>query len=77
MKSLEKMMEDLNDPGTVELNARYQNARDAVSWAYKMAQDMGGDTVNIIANARGLIPSIENDLNKTLEVLDGTKAKST
>lgn len=83
MKSLEKMMEGLTDPGTVEQNARYQNARDAVSWAWRIAQDkmpiLEGKpyseyTTGLAIIAYNLIPVIEKDLNRTLEILGETKS---
>ena len=77
-KSIEQLMGDLQDPEMQEKSARYQNARDAVAWAYKMAQDkidiksastLEGTAINIVTLARHLMVDIENDLNKTLDVL--------
>ena len=78
-KSLESMMEGLVSPEGIELNTKYQNARDAVSWGYRFAQERlvgasvaGGYSQAVVALARELIPKIEYDLNLTLHVL-GTK----
>ncbi len=75
-KTIQDMMGEMTDPATIEMNAKYQNARDAVSWAYKMTVDIfslpGTITLaapSIAAYARELTPLIEADLNKTLEVL--------
>lgn len=72
-KTLEEYMEEANYPETIEKNARYHNARDAVSWAYKMAEKDSATPQSIVEFARVLIPQIEADLNRTLEVLNGTK----
>ncbi len=78
-KTIEAMMGEMTDPGTIEMNAKYQNARDAVAWAWKIAQDFAGENAppaSIAAFASALIPSIEADLNKTLEILrEGSSGK--
>lgn len=80
-KTIEAMMADMTDPGTIELNAKYQNARDAVSWAWRIAQDLAvankgeGYTVESMSEfVDELIPKIEANLNNTLEVLREAKS---
>ncbi len=87
LKSLEAMMGEMTDPGTIELNARYQNARDSVAWAWKIAENIATEHVKSakVAPSTGelcggmeilaqtLIPTIEKHLNRTLEVLNESK----
>ena len=71
-KTMADIIDNMNSPEVAEKNARYQNARDAVAWAYKMAQELAHEdtsTADIVMFARSLIDPIEEDLNKTLDVL--------
>lgn len=82
-KSMAQMMDELQDPIAQDKMARYQNARDAVSWAYKMAQEEAikskWDAADLYTEyvtqiARKLMPQIQADLNRTLEVLNESKS---
>ena len=80
-KTIEEMMSEMTNPVSVELQTRYQNARDAVSWAYKMAQERivglptpEGYSKAVSFIARELTPLIEADLNATLSRLNEVKS---
>jgi hypothetical protein len=95
---MEQMIEQMRDPSHIIQEAKYQNARDAVAWAWKIAQDKASNyqqmpkdadgkyvdekelnaseyATKISAYAAGIIPMIEADLNRTLEVLNVGETK--
>ncbi len=71
-KTVEQMMGEMTDPKSVERNTRYQNARDAVAWAWKIAQEKIEKIEDMPMVADAIAIAIEDDLNKTLDVLKET-----